>query len=93
MLVESGQCGSPDALPQPFLVPMSQAAPDRRRRPVLAWQMLPAAARDEHVEDALEGAPIIGAWPSSASGGRQVRADERPLPVSQMNPKYNQITK
>ena len=72
--------------PHALLAPPFQAAPHGRWRPVLARQVLPPAARDEHIEDALDGSAVVSARPPSVRGRWEKRLDESPLRISDMNP-------
>jgi hypothetical protein len=78
----------PDALPDTFLAPALEPPPRRRRRAILAWQILPTSSRDEDVEDGLDGLSVIRAWASGGCGWWQEGTDEGPLPVSQTNPAH-----
>src|SRR5512146_120519 len=59
--VECRQRRPPNALPDALLTPPLEAPPNGCRRAVLARQVLPAAASDEDVQDALNGPAIVGA--------------------------------
>jgi hypothetical protein len=45
-----------------------------------------ATARDQHIEDALDGPAVVGAGASGVSWGREQWLDEGPLPLRAMNP-------
>src|SRR6516164_1461557 len=61
LLVERREGCSPHALPNALFSPPFQPSPDRCRRAILAWQVLPAAVGDEDVEDTLNRPTIVGA--------------------------------
>lgn len=71
----------PDAL----FSPTFQAPPRRRRCAVLAWEILPPAARDENVEDGFDRTTVVRARSSGTCWWRQEGADEVPLPVRETN--------
>jgi hypothetical protein len=75
----------PDALPDAQLAPAFEPPPHRRRRALLARQLLPAAARDEHVHDAFDGPPVVCPRPPSSSRQREEKSDEVPLPLGAAN--------
>src|SRR5262249_3675806 len=81
LLVEAGECRAPDALPQAFLAPAMKTPPHRRRRSVFAREVLPAAARDEDVEDAFDGTTVVRPRSPSVGWRWQQGADKGPLPV------------
>src|SRR5262249_23976830 len=62
MHVEGSERCPPDALPDAGLSPPFQPSPDRCRRTILARQVLPAAASNEHVRDTLEEAQVVRPW-------------------------------
>jgi hypothetical protein len=88
LLIQGGERRTPDALPHPFLAPLFESAPHSRRRTILARQILPATARDKHIEDAFESLAVVSAGPPRASGRWQERLDEGPLILSEMNPAH-----
>src|SRR5262249_55320298 len=84
--VERREGSTPDALPHAFLSPAFESPPHGGGRAILARQVLPAAARDEHVQDAVNSTAVGRPRAASAGRGRQQGADEGPLHVSEMNP-------
>jgi hypothetical protein len=84
-LVERGQRRPPDALPDTFFAPAFEPSPRRRGRAVYTRQILPAAAGDEDVEDAFDSPPVVGAGPPCVRRGREVRTDESPLLVREVD--------
>src|SRR5262249_55516598 len=85
---ECGQRRPPDALPDSCFSPPFQSSPDCRWCAIFPRQVLPTAAGNKDVKNALNGAAIMGAWTSRSRWRRQEWPDERPLPVSQMNPAH-----
>jgi hypothetical protein len=78
----------PNALPRAGFAPALEPTPYRRRRAVLAREVLPATTGNEDVEDALDSSSVIRTRPPGARWGRQEGADEGPLPVSETNPAH-----
>src|SRR5262249_37941373 len=54
-------------------------------RAIFTWQILPPAARDEHIEDAFDGPAVVGARPPGPRRRWEQRLDEGPLPIGEMN--------
>src|SRR5258707_6234762 len=88
MPVKRGQGRTPDTVPHPLFAPPFEPPPDRRRRAIITRQILPAAAGNENVEDALNRSAVVGAWPSSVRWWRQHPVNERPLAIRQLNPAH-----
>jgi hypothetical protein len=86
--VERREGGPPDALPHALVSPVCKSPPHDGRRAVRTWQVLPATAGDEDVEDTVDGATVVGARSSGACGRWEERLDEGPLPVGEMNPAH-----
>ena len=71
-----------DLTPSSALGPAVEAIVDRRIRAVLPWTIAPSRPRLKHMNDAADGAPIIGTLRPGQSR-RQMRLQTRPLPVVQ----------
>jgi hypothetical protein len=52
------------------------------------WQILPATAGNEHIQNTVNGATVIGARATSASWVREKRTNEDPLALGEMNPAH-----
>jgi hypothetical protein len=59
MLVNYYQGGTLDVLPHALLTPAFEAPPHRRGYAILAREILPPTARQDHLQDALDGARIV----------------------------------
>jgi hypothetical protein len=72
----------------PSSPPAFEPSPCRGWRAILAWEVLPATAGEKDVENAFDGAAVVGAWSARPCWRRKEGPDERPLPVSEMNPAH-----
>ena len=72
-------------LPHALLTPAFEAPSHRRGCATLAREILPPTARDEQIQDALNGATIVGSWPAFWCRRWEQQADESPLHVREMN--------
>src|ERR1044071_9139023 len=68
--------------PPPALSPTSKPIVDRRRRAVLRWAILPAAAALQHMQDAADHPSIVDTL-FAAHVARQMRLDPSPLLIAQ----------
>jgi hypothetical protein len=80
-----GKGSTPGTLPDTFLAPALEPPPRRRWRAVLPRQVLPTAAGDENVENAVNRPPVVGPWTAGARRRWQQRPDKGPLALSQTN--------
>jgi hypothetical protein len=84
-VVESRQSGAPDTLPDTHVTLALEPLPHRRRRAILPRQILPTAAGDEDIEDALDGPLVVSAWSACVGGRWEEWLNEGPLPIGEMN--------
>jgi hypothetical protein len=54
-----------------LLTPAFEAPPHRRGCALVAREIPPPRARDEQVQDALDGATIVGSWPAATAVGKR----------------------
>src|SRR5215204_3004050 len=74
-----------DASQRAVPIPQVQVLPDRAARRQVLRKRLPLAARPKHVEDGVQDlADVHRPRAPTALGGRDQRADQRPLGVSQI---------
>src|SRR5262249_12340631 len=75
----------PDALPDAARLPFGKAAPAGDLAAIGSWQIAPAAAFAQDIEDAIERPPVIHAWPPDPTlrRDRQQGADALPLLVAE----------
>ena len=64
--IQSAQQSPPDIFPDPLFLPLVQSSPASHGTAVLSRQVLPAAARAQHIQDAINGAPFIGSGPPAS---------------------------
>jgi site-specific DNA recombinase len=82
--VERREGRPPDAFPHALLAPPLEATPGGRRRAVLAWQILPATAAAEHIQDAFDDAAVIRSRSARCRRRGEQWSDEAPLCVGEM---------
>jgi hypothetical protein len=83
--VKHSERGPLDTFPHAFLVPAPESSPHRRRCTVLPWQVLPAAASDKRIQDALTSSAaicarathcVLGAGAANGQGSIACQRDE-----------------